>query len=118
MPAPAPPPTVADYRAARKNISGTSVCRFPTTESQKRRSDWLEALVARAPARSTPKAAWSPVWLHHTSEVRHEEPSSLISEIMKFEPPFGDGFIWIAADASIARSLRDFFLRHRGHPKV
>jgi hypothetical protein len=32
---------------------------------------------------------------------------------MKFEPPFGDGFIWIAADASIARSLRDFFLRHR-----
>ena len=30
--------------------------------------------------------------------------------------PSGDGFVWIAAEAKVARALREHVLSERGHP--
>jgi NADPH-dependent ferric siderophore reductase len=34
-----------------------------------------------------------------------------------FAPPPGDGFVWIAAEARTARTLRSYMMDTRGHPK-
>ncbi len=32
--------------------------------------------------------------------------------------PPGDGYVWIAAEGSVARSLRTFVVETRGHPRA
>ena len=43
---------------------------------------------------------------------------ALLKELARYEAPKGDGFIWIAAEASVVRTLRDYFLNERQHPKA
>jgi NADPH-dependent ferric siderophore reductase len=45
------------------------------------------------------------------------EVDSLREAIGNFAAPSGDGFIWIAAEAMVARKLRDYFCNEKGHPK-
>lgn len=56
-------------------------------------------------------------WLHRPlSEAA--EPSHLLEAARKLELPVGKGFVWIAAEAMVARALRDHFLNERNHPQT
>jgi len=45
------------------------------------------------------------------------DASPLLDAAQALEMPAGRGFIWIAAEARVARALRDHFTGARGHPK-
>jgi NADPH-dependent ferric siderophore reductase len=54
-------------------------------------------------------------WLHRREG--DEDAEMLIAALSSWQQPDGDGFIWIAAEASVARSLRQYFLEQRAHPR-
>ncbi len=54
-------------------------------------------------------------WVHRPLD-RADDPEPLLSAVKGLALPDGDGFVWIAAEARVARALRDHFLRERGHP--
>ena len=47
-----------------------------------------------------------------------DDATALLKELAGYEAPKGDGFIWIAAEAAVAKTLRDHFLNERQHPKA
>lgn len=55
-------------------------------------------------------------WLHSKGDVR-EDALVLRSALERFEAPTGDGFIWIAAEVSIARELYNYAVEMMRHPK-
>jgi NADPH-dependent ferric siderophore reductase len=62
------------------------------------------------------RAAWMPHWI--TRETGIDEVAALRSALSGFELPPGDGFVWIAAEAAVARSLRSYIMDDRGHPRA
>lgn len=60
---------------------------------------------------------------HHTAHWVHRpladaaDPAPLLKELQGLEFPQGKGFIWIAAEAGVARVLRDHVQSDRNHPK-
>lgn len=62
------------------------------------------------------KAALDARWcLRPTAQAADAAP--LLEAAKALELPAGRGFIWIAAEARVARALRDHFTGARGHPK-
>ena len=61
------------------------------------------------------KAAWSAQWIARQS--RQHDGATLCRALASFQQPAGDGFIWIAAEASAARAVRTFMHEERGHPR-
>ncbi len=62
------------------------------------------------------QAAWKPVWAVRNAGV--SDDASLLRAALAQTPfPDGEGFIWIAAEASVARSLREYVVIERGHPR-
>jgi NADPH-dependent ferric siderophore reductase len=62
----------------------------------------------------TTRADWQPQWLERTGAPDAE---LLRAALDNFQFPAGDGFIWVAAEASVARAIRHYLIEERGHPK-
>jgi NADPH-dependent ferric siderophore reductase len=59
-------------------------------------------------------ADWTPHWIARQSGFGDAE--LLHAALAQFKFPAGEGFVWIAAEASVARHLRGY-VSERGHPK-
>ncbi|MEI9915048.1 MAG: siderophore-interacting protein [Methylovirgula sp.] len=57
------------------------------------------------------------VWVHRPLDHAND-PASLLSAIETLSLPKGDGFVWIAAEASVARAARDYLVNSCAHPLV
>lgn len=57
----------------------------------------------------------SAVWVHRPGD-QDDAPDSLIGALDQIVLPPGDGFVWIAAEARVARALRAYMIEQRGHP--
>lgn len=56
-----------------------------------------------------------PVWVHRPLD-RADDPAPLLDALRMTELPQGDGFVWIAAEANVARILRRHVLETMKHP--
>jgi len=61
------------------------------------------------------KANWTPHWIARQNAFGDAE--LLHAALTHFKFPAGDGFIWIAAEAAVARHLRSYVTDMRGHPR-
>jgi NADPH-dependent ferric siderophore reductase len=61
------------------------------------------------------KADHQSLWVHRPLE-QADTPASLLSALETMSLPEGNGFVWIAAEARVARALRDYLVNTRGHP--
>lgn len=64
----------------------------------------------------TTKANWTPHWI--ARDGASDDAALLRSALDKHVLPAGEGFVWIAAEAAAARSLRSYMVETRGHPKA
>lgn len=60
-------------------------------------------------------AAHDALWVHRPLD-RADDPVPLLSALQTLNLPEGDGFVWIAAEARVARAVRDDLVTSRGHP--
>jgi NADPH-dependent ferric siderophore reductase len=60
-------------------------------------------------------AAWKPHWI--TRDGTADDAALLRQALAGFTLPPGEGFVWIAAEAAVARSLRGYITDERGHPR-
>jgi NADPH-dependent ferric siderophore reductase len=65
----------------------------------------------------TARAILTPVWVLR-SQSGDDDLASLRAALAELTLPPGDGFIWIGAEASVARALRRDLVEDRGHPKI
>lgn len=56
-------------------------------------------------------------WLDRSQSPFQGDNEIMQTTLARWQQPPGDGFVWIAAEASAARSLRDRFAAERQHPK-
>ncbi len=57
------------------------------------------------------------VWVHRDGQ--HVDDGTLLHyALTTWRPPAGDGFVWIGAEARVARRLRNYLVEDRGHPKA
>lgn len=63
------------------------------------------------------RAEWRPVWLARSGRAG-DDAALLRAALDEHVLPPGDGFVWIAAEARTARSLRTYVIETRGHPKA
>jgi len=64
------------------------------------------------------RADWSPVWVHRGG-ARVDDAALLIGALSARAPlPQGDGYIWIAAEARVARALKAYVVDTLGHPRA
>jgi NADPH-dependent ferric siderophore reductase len=63
----------------------------------------------------TTKAAWTATWILREA-AGADDARSLGEALSSHAFPPGDGFVWIAAEAAVARALRNAIV-DRGHPK-
>jgi NADPH-dependent ferric siderophore reductase len=61
------------------------------------------------------KAAHASWWVHRPASLA-SDPAPVLAALKAFVPPPGDGFIWIAAEANVARTLRQHALVEMNHP--
>ena len=61
------------------------------------------------------QAAWTPRWV--ARDGSSDDAALLRAALADHALPSGDGFVWIAAEASVARSLRNHIIDDLGHPR-
>jgi len=61
------------------------------------------------------KALWTPRWI--TRAPGTDDATLLRAALADHVLPDGEGFVWIAAEASVARTLRTYMVEERRHPK-
>lgn len=61
------------------------------------------------------KALHHAVWVHRPLD-RADDPEPLLAALQDIPLPQGDGFVWAAAEARVARAVRDHLVQTRGHP--
>lgn len=61
------------------------------------------------------QAAWTARWIARGPS--HDDAALLRDALADHVLPPGDGFVWIAAEASVARALRSYIVEERGHPR-
>ena len=61
------------------------------------------------------EALWTPVWV--TRETTNDDAALLQEALQAQSFPFGEGFVWIAAEADVARALRTYVTEERQHPR-
>jgi NADPH-dependent ferric siderophore reductase len=61
------------------------------------------------------KAAWTPHWIARNASS--DDSSLLRAALAGHALPKGEGFVWIAAEASIARDVRRYIIDDLGHPR-
>jgi NADPH-dependent ferric siderophore reductase len=62
------------------------------------------------------RAAWTPHWIARNGSP--DDASLLHTAIAGYTLPSGDGFVWIAAEATVARSVRNHVIEDLGHPRL
>ncbi|MDV6321161.1 SIP domain-containing protein, partial [Chromohalobacter sp. HP20-39] len=63
----------------------------------------------------TTKTDWSPQWI--ARDGMSDDATLLKAALENFAFPHGEGFVWIAAGAQVARHLRGYVTGTRGHNK-
>ncbi|WP_159980538.1 MULTISPECIES: siderophore-interacting protein [unclassified Novosphingobium] len=63
----------------------------------------------------TASAAHSALWVHRPLE-HADDAAPLLKALSAMTLPDGDGFVWIAAEARVARALRQHVVEEMGHP--
>jgi NADPH-dependent ferric siderophore reductase len=61
------------------------------------------------------RAAWTPRWIARNGSP--DDATLLRAALADYALPSGDGFVWIAAEASVARSVRNLVIEDLGHPR-
>ncbi len=61
------------------------------------------------------KADLQTIWVHRPLD-RADDPAPLLEALRALTLPEGDGFVWIAAEAAVARAARACLVEERGHP--
>lgn len=61
------------------------------------------------------KAIWTPHWIARNGAS--DDASLLRQALANYTLPSGEGFVWIAAEASVARSVRSHVVEGLGHPR-
>lgn len=56
------------------------------------------------------------LWVHRPAS-NAADPAPLLAALESLDWPEGEGFVWIAAEATVARALRAHVLDVRGHPR-
>jgi NADPH-dependent ferric siderophore reductase len=56
-------------------------------------------------------------WLHRHAPSGSEQPSLLLDALAELPFPQGDGYAWVAAEASVAKALRRILVDRHGLPK-
>ncbi len=56
-------------------------------------------------------------WVHREG-LPATDPSQLIEAVRRFTPPPGDGFIWVGAEAGVAKALRNLIVDELQWPNV
>ncbi len=62
----------------------------------------------------TTTARHEAVWVHRPSD-RADDPAPLLAALQARPLPQGDGFVWIAAEARVARAARDYLVNVCGY---
>ncbi|MET0967952.1 MAG: siderophore-interacting protein [Tardiphaga sp.] len=62
------------------------------------------------------QANWTARWI--ARDTVSDDAKRLRNALQNYTLPEGEGFVWIAAEAAAARSLRGFIVDERGHPKA
>ena len=57
----------------------------------------------------------TPHWVHRPA-ASAADPEPILRAVSELKLPSGPGFIWIAAEQSVAHFLRSYFLDTLGHP--
>ncbi|MDE1916256.1 MAG: siderophore-interacting protein [Sphingomonadales bacterium] len=60
------------------------------------------------------RADWTPHWLARDAG-EGDDATRLLAALRALEWPQGDGYVWIAAEAGVAKALRAHVLEERGH---
>ena len=60
-------------------------------------------------------AAWKPHWI--AREGSSDDASLLRAALADYALPPGEGFVWIAAEAAVARTIRSHIVDDLGHPR-
>jgi len=55
------------------------------------------------------------LWVHRPIAYA-DNPEPILKQLRQLSKPAGDGFIWIAAEAKVARAVRDYVKNVWGHP--
>lgn len=63
------------------------------------------------------RADWHPLWCFR-SEGPGDDLALLLDALAAWQPPVGDGYAFVAAEATVARGLRDHLLEARRQPKA
>ncbi len=63
----------------------------------------------------TTKANHTAIWVHRPLD-KADDANPLLSALQRLDWPKGDGFVWIAAEGRVARTLRDYVTGARNHP--
>jgi NADPH-dependent ferric siderophore reductase len=61
------------------------------------------------------RARHEAVWVHRPL-ARADDPAPLLAAIQALPPRAGEGFVWIGAEARVARAVREHLATARGHP--
>ena len=61
------------------------------------------------------EANWTPHWVER--DGRTDDSRLLRDALARYRLPPGDGYVWIGAEAAVARALRTELVEARGHPK-
>lgn len=61
------------------------------------------------------RADWRPLWVYRDATVL-DDAAALRAVLDTIVPPPGDGFVWIAAEGQVARTLRRYMIEQRGCP--
>jgi NADPH-dependent ferric siderophore reductase len=61
------------------------------------------------------RAAWTPRWIER--DASSDDASLLRAALADYALPKGEGFVWIAAEASVARIVRTLVIDDLGHPR-
>ncbi len=64
------------------------------------------------------RADWTPVWVvRHGQGQSEDDATPLLGALADHVPPAGEGYVWIAAEARVARALRAHMGEVRRHPE-
>jgi NADPH-dependent ferric siderophore reductase len=63
------------------------------------------------------RAAWTPQWLYRGGQA-FDDVGLIEAALSTLALPPGEGYIWIAAQTSVARAVRRYVTERLGHPKA
>jgi NADPH-dependent ferric siderophore reductase len=61
------------------------------------------------------KAAWSPKWI--ARQAQSDDAALIRAALVNHDLPDGEGFVWIAAEAAVAKAIRTYLVEERSHKR-